>query len=333
MRPRLALILSPCLGIALLASACEPVPDPPEWTIGLDVDDSVGAMLSVWGPRLEEVYAVGGNPEAGVLVRFDGAAWAFEPMPDGFPLANWVYGFERSEGTVLWVAGNDGMTARRSATGEWTTMDLGTPSALWGIWGAADDDVWTVGGNIPGDEPILAHYDGAAWTLMEIPALDRDFDALFKVWGTGPDNVFAVGHYGVILHYDGSTWTQQLSGTTSDLISLWGTGPSEIVAVGGRAAGVIARYDGSAWTSEKVGMLPGLNGVWIDSEGTGFAVGIDGLTIEIPAGSYEFEELDRSAFPDVLHGAFGFDDGARFGVGGKLHFQPPWTGVIVQYLP
>ena len=179
---------------------------------------------------------------------------------------------------------------------------------------------------------MLSHFDGTEWTPAELPELDRELDALFKIWGSGPDDVFAVGRYGVILHYDGSTWEQQLAGTSSDLISLWGTGPGEIVAVGGRSSGVIARYDGQSWSSETIGMLPGLNGVWVNNTGTAFAVGLEGFALEIPAGTFDYVELDRSVRPDVLHGAFGFADGSRVGVGGNLLFSPPWTGVIVQFM-
>ncbi|MCA9684458.1 MAG: hypothetical protein KC457_19850, partial [Myxococcales bacterium] len=134
-------------------------------------------------------------------------------------------------------------------------------------------------------------------------------------------------------HFDGSAWTQQLAGTSRDLISLWGTGPDEIISVGGRANGIIARYDGSAWSSETIGELPGLNGVWMAEDGTAFAVGVDGIVIEIEPGGFEWTELDRSVRPDTLHGAFGLADGSRFAVGGNLLFSPPWTGVIVQWLP
>ncbi|MFV8749659.1 WD40/YVTN/BNR-like repeat-containing protein [Nannocystaceae bacterium ST9] len=325
--------------LALVATAlaslpgCEPDPAPTHWSIALEVDDSVGAFLAAWGRERGEVYAVGGNPDRGALWRFDGAAWTGEELPADMPLVNWLIGFETEAGTVLWLAGNQGQLAHRGPTGEWTRMALANEGALWGIWGASEDDVWTVGGDIPGDAPQLAHWDGASWTASELPATDREFDALLKVWGSASDRVWAVGQNGVILHYRGGEWTQQLAGVSADLISLWGTGEDEIVAVGGRSNGVIARYDGSTWTSQTIGELPGLNGVWIDAEGRAFAVGIDGVVIEIAPGGFEWTELDRHARPDTLHGALGLADGSRFGVGGSLLFSPPWTGVIVQYLP
>jgi len=315
--------------------ACEDGAEPARWALGLKVDETVGTFLNAWGSERGEVYAVGGNPDRGAMWRFDGAIWTAESVPEDMPLINWVSGLDTDAGASLWFAGNAGQLALREPSGGWTRMALTSSSALWGIFAGADDDVWAVGGDIPGDAPVLAHWDGAGWTELAPPPADRKYDALLKVWGHASDRVWAVGHRGVVFRFDGSAWTQQLAGTTSDLISLWGTPEGGLVAVGGRANGVIARYDASAdaWTSQTIGELPGLNGVWVDATGEAFAVGIDGVVIAIEPGGFEWRELDRSARPDTLHGAFGLPDGARFGVGGNLLYSPPWTGVIVQLLP
>ena len=47
-------------------------------------------------------------------------------------------------------------------------------------------------------EPVILHWQGSEWEVVDLPQLDRDSKAFFKVWGTGPDNVFAVGQRGVI---------------------------------------------------------------------------------------------------------------------------------------
>jgi photosystem II stability/assembly factor-like uncharacterized protein len=63
----------------------------------------------------------------------------------------------------------------------------------------------------------------------------------FGIWGTGPDDIFLVGEIGTVLHFDGTTWTN-LNTTTSTrtLKSVWGTGSDNVYAVG--AGGTVLHY-------------------------------------------------------------------------------------------
>ena len=101
--------------------------------------------------------------------------------------------------------------ARWTSTGEYTAPDacafdgwcwvypapFGAP--LNDVWGAAPNDVWAVG-----PRGLVAHFDGASWSVFESPATDFDLRA---VHGTAADEVFAVGDGGVILRWDGAAWT------------------------------------------------------------------------------------------------------------------------------
>lgn len=326
MLPRL-----PHLALALTTSAlllaC-PGPEPePEWETSLDLDADVGALLSIWGSTPSQVYAVGGNPDAGVIYRFDGAEWAPESLPPETPLLNWIDG----QSGDVWVVGNEGVALRQTADG-WERLDTGLDVPLWGVWGAKPDDLWAVGGDAgatgdPPPTPVIAHFDGAAWSEVPMPALDRPSRALFKVWGTSSDHVFAIGQGGIILYYDGVAWTQVPSGTTKDLISLWGTSPDEIVAVGGRSNGVIARWDGAEWTTSVIGESPGLNGIWLSPAGEAWVCGVLGVTGMVSAGADTFTPETVTAY--TLHASFGFDDGPNFAVGGTLDRSPPWQGVVM----
>ncbi len=83
---------------------------------------------------------------------------------------------------------------------------------------------------------------------------------LMDVWGSSVDNIYAVGSFGSILHYDGTRWTPMESGTEKDLEGVWGfvrkdsdTGEitrEEVFAVG--SDGTILRYDGTSWQSQLV---------------------------------------------------------------------------------
>ena len=66
---------------------------------------------------------------------------------------------------------------------------------------------------------------------------------LYGVWGSGPTDVFAVGDYGTIIHYNGSIWSTMNSDTSDVLRGVWGSGPGDVFAVGDH--GTILHY-GSA---------------------------------------------------------------------------------------
>jgi hypothetical protein len=287
---------------------------------------SAGALLSVWGPDPCDLWTVGGQPEAGAAFHFDGKTWERASLPADLPLLNWVYGF----GDEVWIVGNGG-TALQGSLGALSQVPTGVDGPLWGVWGAAPDDVWSVGGDVLSDTatPILIHWDGSAWSSVELPAPDRPSRALFKVWGTSADNVFAVGHLGLVYRFDGQTWSQVPSGTGEDLISLWGRAPDDIAIIGGRANGVLARWDGAKLTSQVIAGLPGMNGIWMDKDGVSHVVGSLGALAKVPAGSFEpAQEFGPTQL--VLHGTFGFDDGGpRFAVGGSLARNPPYVGVAL----
>lgn len=297
------------------------------WQIGLQLDVDRGALLSVWGPAPDEVYAVGGqlvsaSESSGVLFRFDGAAWTEQPLPADTPMLHWVFGVDDE----LWTVGREG-TALRRVGDTWTAEATGVSTILWGIWGAHKDALWAVGGDGVDDDPVLIRWDGATWTPVALPPTG-DSGGLFKIWGSGPDDITAVGDRGLALHHDGASWTVQATGDLADLISVWGRGPGEHLAVGGRANARVARWDGAAWTGETL-PLPGLSGVWMDPSGAATLVGTQGTIAELPAGSLE-PTPQPSPTLLLLHAVFGFADGTRFAVGGSLAGAPPYVGVIVQ---
>lgn len=284
-----------------------------------------GAFLSVWGRMTGDVWAVGGQPEAGVAWRRTGEDWSRLPVEDG-PLLNWVHGV----GDDVWMVGNGGRALR--GNGEtFAETPTGHDRPLWGVWAAAADDVWAVGGEARDDgtpdEPVLQRWDGESWTRLDLPPLDRDIRALFKVWGTGPDNVIAVGARGVIIRWDGTEWSQEPSGTAADLISLWGRSPDDILVVGGRSNGELVRWDGASWTAEKT-ILAGLNGVWMDAAGDAWVAGVGGALARVPAGGFEFDKL-RGIPRTVLHATWSRDD-VLWVVGGSLNDSPPWTGLVLE---
>jgi hypothetical protein len=102
------------------------------------------------------------------------------------------------------------------------------------------------------------------------PQLSGTSETLFAVWGSSPSDVFAVGEKGVVLRYDGVTWGPHPSPTTGRLSGLWGTSPTDLYAVG---LGVF-HYDGSAW-KQVASSTSALNAIWGSSASEVFVVGSD----------------------------------------------------------
>jgi len=100
---------------------------------------------------------------------------------------------------------------------------------------------------LPGAVLLAVILPGVVLAQSQWIQLDPGTEAnLNDVWGTSPDNVFAVGAGGTILRFDGDAWTPMDSGTTADLNAVYGRGPDEVYAVG--AAQTFLRFDGTSWT-------------------------------------------------------------------------------------
>lgn len=290
-----------------------------------------GAFMSIWASAPDDVYTVGGQPSvpgvdaAGVVFHFDGVSWRELEVPAGGML-NWVYGVDGE----AWVVGEQGRALRFADGAFVEETSTGVDAPLWGVWGAAADDLWAVGGDARdrNGAPVLVRWDGAEWTNVELPELDRPAPALFKVWGTSATQIFAVGSRGVLLAYDGETWSQVPSGTGEDLVSLWGRSPDDIVCVGGRSNGVLGRFDGSAWRFETLERVSGLNGSWMAEDGTAYAAGVNGRILHFAPGSNEFTDIE-SETDNVLHAIFGLNGGPGYAVGGTLLNTPPYEGDVL----
>ena len=106
-----------------------------------------------------------------------------------------------------------------------------------------DDTTWTALGELPAwpdTRPVRRLYapsravayaitygcarvyrweEGGAWTVVSTPVSDSvivDGHAqgciqLYDIWGRGPNDIYAVGSYATILHFDGQVWTAQRS--------------------------------------------------------------------------------------------------------------------------
>lgn len=317
-----------CLLVLFGCTACPPQPAGDAgtsitWDAAFDTSGT-GWLLNAWGASPTDVYAVGGRTDAGTVMHSDGAGW--QRVEVAAPLLNWAFGLSPTD---VFVVGNEGTVLHFDGT-RWVQQATPTRQPLWGVWGAAPDDVWAVGGDGAEQHATLLHYDGASWAMVVLPPLQKArVGQLLKVWGTGADDVYVVGQRGVVLHRTAGAWKEELVGASDDLVSVWGAG-GVVVAVGGRSNALVSRWDGTKWTTKDLAPAQGLNGVWTRDGKTAHVAGVSGTLGRLDLATLTLT-LDDVAVSDDLHSIFGV--GQRLiTVGGNLQSANPaqFKGVALE---
>jgi hypothetical protein len=167
-------------------------------------------------------HSAGGNGDASLAERWDGKRWKVVPTPNEV------------------TAGSN---------------------YLKGVAAIAPDDVWAAGFWFSNAEfvgrPLVEHWDGEAWSLVEVPRMGIDDNVLYAIAASSPADVWAVGVYQddhgayrpLIEHYDGAAWSivrgdtpdvnQTMTAVTDPAGSAW--------AVGWSSNTLSERWNGSRW--------------------------------------------------------------------------------------
>jgi hypothetical protein len=322
--------LASLFATSLLLAACGGAPAPPpapDATWSQLFSKLPGALISVWGTDANDVWSVGGDAGDGdgpMVMHFDGSGWTRHLLGESGDLW-WVHGFA---GGPLFLGGEDGMILRYEG-GVFERMPTPTSAGtVFGIWGAAPDDVWAVGG--AGSTPtggFLWHYDGKDWSPSPLAPATLASDAtVFKVWGTAADDVWFVGTGGFIHHYDGKALTTVESPVEETLFTASGAN-GRVYAVGGD--GVILEHAGSSWSNAAPGNARQMNGVAARGDDA-FAVGVYGGVMRREAG--EWRDVDTGLFfQDDYHGVWLDPDGGAWCVGGQIAAYPLVEGALTYF--
>lgn len=156
--------------------------------------------------------------------------------------------------------------------------------------------------------------------------------ALLGVWGSGPDDVWAVGGDAdgpLVLHDNGSGWARVAVPGGGRLANIYGFTGGDVYAVGER--GLLLHHDGQQWSQIDTGTDVTLFGLWGASADDVWVVGGDLLG---PSGSAvvlrgahgvftRVADIPRALLPSVLfkvHG-FGADNVMMVGSSGVLTFD------------
>jgi hypothetical protein len=162
---------------------------------------------------------------------------------------------------VWTVGGEKGKSVALQLTSAgWKTHETGIDAMLWWVHVFEGDAVF-----VAGEQGALARYSGGAWEVFDTGLPGTVF---FGVWGSAPDDVWAVGgpsmhasgdvekQGDVVLHFDGTSWERVLipalegKGTSAMrfLYKAWGTSKDHVVIVGNGTDPL--HWDGVSWTPQ-----------------------------------------------------------------------------------
>jgi hypothetical protein len=230
--------------------------------------DGLGPLeLSGTGPG--DVWAIASTHNAFFGVeRWTGSGWSARGYIDG---KRYVSLSARGPSDA-WIIGTDPSTAfghpyRYDGT-DWYKED---PGFLAGIARTrAADDSWVFGWS------DAAHFDGVGWT-RHATALDGSSSGplasprLRDAWIGAPDDVWAVGTGGALVHFDGARFTATDLDVRNDLTGVSGSAWNDVWAVG--AAANVLHFDGTRWSVIESGEGMDLRDVWGTGDDDVWAVG------------------------------------------------------------
>ena len=325
------------LGLAIGCEDAKPTAGDIDWKPVVEGTDA-GALLSVWVGGPDNLWFVGGEKGVSLIWQFDGSQWIEHDCGEDIFL-RWVHGF--SDGSVV-VVGDGGTIVSYDGTA-WTSHESGAPgTTFWGVWGDASDNIYAVGApwiqapdEIEPEGDVIVHYDGSAWSRVEIDALDTEEreatgQALYKVWGTTSDNVFIVGSDGFTLHFDGTKWTSYAipEDIAGPVWTVHGNGPEHIYAVGGFSVTFLIRWNGDGWSEIELGEDPPLlmQGVWVAPDHTVYVSGRQGYSARLRDGNW----IEPTPITElVYHAIAGDKQGNLYSCGGDIDaLKDDHVGVI-----
>jgi hypothetical protein len=201
--------------------------------------------------------------------------------------------------------------------------------SLSAVWGSASNNVWAVG------YYASLHWNGTAW-LRSDPARSD----LFAARGSAANDIWAVGAYGLVVHWDGDTWSTALDlprETTNGCSgngrngsgAIWSNGAKDIWATTETAD--LVHWNGETWSTVPTGANAALTGVWGSGAADAWAVGCGGSIAHWDGSTWSAWPSPTNSHLYAVAGAAANDVWAAGYQGTVVH----WDGVrwSVQQLP
>jgi hypothetical protein len=190
------------------------------------------------------------------------------PTPNFFPSGNdALNAVSASSAGDIWAVGQS--TIHFDGT-VWTAVSAPhltglNENALLGVADLSPTNAWAVGYTItPSQTQLLEHWDGTEWSDFPGPRLPKGSEAyLSSISADSPTDIWAAGHilqddmqqlFGLIEHYDGTTWTFTEIPFTPFLNAIAAISPDDVWVAGYSgetgedSKTFLSHWNGTEWT-------------------------------------------------------------------------------------
>lgn len=204
------------------------------WSVVSGPSQGIIGLRGVADLSATSAYAVGTG--SGVAYHWNGTAWSIVTLPDASFAPSAITAVSASD---IWLVGSGsaGAEAMNFNGTTWTVVAMQQPSSntpvLNGVTTVSANDIWAVGETQSGEfgvSTLIEHWNGTAWSIVPSPTPGA-YPALNAVAARGSGDVYAVGfnmpsvnggvQQGLILRWNGSTWSQDADPTTGTFSPLY----------------------------------------------------------------------------------------------------------------
>ena len=214
-----------------------------------------GGTSSLGGGGSAGVGGLGGTAGTGGAGSSGSAGSAGSPMTIEYSA---IWGASKTD---VWSGDTRGHLSHYDGNNWSDPITVPGLDAVHGLWGASSTDIYAISGS------SAFHYDGKSWTDMQPPNHSLFLEALS---GTSSTNVWFAGFNGLVLVWDGKTWSERSLAAAAgepaaeDFDSLSVLSPTEAWGTAGFVAPKLYHY-AAGWTEVSS----------VGGEGAVYAVGSD----------------------------------------------------------
>ena len=272
--------------------------DGDSWTVSVS---GLPEVRDLWGASSGDIWTLG---ETGTIYHLQDDRWL---EVDSGTIES-LQGLHGCSGDDVWTVGANGTVLHWDGL-RWQDRSPGVTTRFTSVWCENAQRAWVVG-----DRGEMLHWDGG-WTVpaaqhvgplrslantSQGPLAVGEYNTvlrrgsrgwqreqggvadrypnveLYDMHGTQPDDIWAVGAQGAIVHWDGKAWQAFDPISSRALRAVWAVSPSDVWAAGDQAA--MLHFDGVRWRARKTGGTGIINDLWGAAKNDLWAASWEGLS-------------------------------------------------------